>query len=312
MDLVHAALRCGVQFCPNPKYFHVQGNRKQKLTGAHAAVASFLSHSIDVHVANNKGSRGRYESDTTSSCSVIITGLEKNKHGCVGGDANHHGTVVDTELSQFARMPFNQRARFLTVNSEKLDACTMAVIRKLEELGLEAIASQLIVGDVDAGLATAVDLVCRRKRDGACVMVEIKASRHTDTEYYTYSMGMLRAPLNTVPYSMLNVDMLQLLLTKLMIRNGHSRYEVKECLLIRACSGVAHTYEPPEWFSHVRLQELMYEHLRAQWVAKQAAKKPPPPAGAVKKKRERYAAGKSGGPRQKKGRVAYFTPGQDL
>lgn len=317
MDIITAARgNASIEWRPSTKCFHARQSRT-KMRGVHQIVKSYMPRTPKEHAAlldapnhANSGIQRGY----SAPCRGAMTLDERDSRMCKGGsNPKQHGTIVDEEIGRYARVPIHDREMFVRDNPD-LDRCTVTLINFFKREKLTPLETQLIVGDLKRNCATMIDLVCRDVANNT-VIVEIKATKHTSHEWYEEEVGMLKAPLHNIPCSMLNVDMLQLLTTKLIVEHGNCRVKVPRAMLIRVSGNGLWSYTPPSWFTDPEVQRAYYGDVRttakALERARQAKQKAATErkAATAKKRQERIAKSKKPWKaRQRKGEQVFFNP----
>lgn len=269
MDLVVAAKNArDITWNPRTKQFMLRTRRGTKgrviLRGVHPVIDKFKPYHIKQHIAMNTTptyAKNIIEKGVSSPCVGVVTGDETDSRGCKGGKADDHGTIVDDEMTRYANTPVAERGDYLQTH-KNLDRCTKTLIKEMNKRGIVPVAAQVIVGDINIGCATRIDMVCRDSQ-GQTIVVELKATMHTNPAWYTTSTGKLLWPFDNLDYSCQNVDMLQLLTTCLLVERGNTQYKKAKPLLIRVSGNVAIAYEPESWFHDTVLRDTYYNHLKA-------------------------------------------------
>lgn len=331
MEIIERAMHCEVQWNPTSKdgYFSVRNRPGEKLRGVHPVMETLLPYDAkELAKRNPKPAHSRSTKKGTSDAVIgWVRDGQRDSRGCYTGiNSEKHGTIVDEQISAYAVTRGDKRIAF--ENREDLDACTHGLIRRFREENLTPIASQIITGDLSVGMATRCDILCTDShRNG--VIVEVKATKHTNNAWYEASVDNMRSPLNSVPYSARNRDLLQLLITVMLMERGKAKVKVDRYFLIRASANVTTIYQPEPWCLDEHLRDLLYDHLKGQWdaivhareVKRLAAENAKLQRETEKRKRAaargRTSAGKTTTGRSRKkprptGRVTYFTPGIDL
>lgn len=177
---------------------------------------------------------------------------------CTKIDNKKHGSIVDSEVQMFTLPPINYNIEnmFKYVDGG-VDSCTIRVLLEIKRRDWSIISTQHKIYDEELGIATAVDIICRDNKTGKLIIIELKTSKHTSDEYYRYSHGdyfyeMIRAPNSfpesegRIPFSMKNDDLLQILLTYVIIRE---RYGITPdiTLLIRLGGDKIWCYDLDDW-----------------------------------------------------------------
>lgn len=264
MNLVNAARNIkDIVWSPARERFEERNG--PALEGVHPIVNSFMPHSMKVHIALNKESAYSntiIEKGVSSTCSGNITGKEKDSRGCKSSGAKAHGKIVDVEMSNYANTPVALQSEYIDKHPD-LDRCTKTLIREFKKNNITPVAGQIIVGDLKCGCATPIDIGAR-DFDGSTLLIELKATKQTNPAWYSYETGIMKMPFSQfgIGFSCLNLDMIQLLTTKLLTERGSARFTNFKCKLIRVSGNVAMVYDPPEWFHNQNVQNAYYEFLK--------------------------------------------------
>lgn len=177
---------------------------------------------------------------------------------CTRIDNKKHGSIVDSEIQMFTLPPINYNIENMFKYVEGgVDSCTVRILLELKRRNWSIISPQHKIFDEELKIATAVDIICRDNKTGELIVIELKTSKHTSDEYYRYYhrdyyYEMLRAPKSfpesggRIPYSMKNDDLLQVLLTYVIIKE---RYGIVPdiAILIRLGGDKIWCYEMDEW-----------------------------------------------------------------
>lgn len=177
---------------------------------------------------------------------------------CTRIDNKKHGSIVDSEIQMFTLPPINYNIENMFKYVEGgVDSCTVRILLELKRRNWSIISPQHKIFDEELKIATAVDIICRDNKTGDLIIIELKTSKHTSDEYYRYYhrdhyYEMLRAPKSfpetggRIPYSMKNDDLLQVLLTYVIIKE---RYCIVPdiAILIRLGGDKIWCYEMDEW-----------------------------------------------------------------
>lgn len=218
----------------------------------------FPEGGIQALVARNKTPTGRLKKkkfypsssnnpnrifNNTNHCNIVLLDSEIDENGCKGLDDKGHGSIVDLEMQQFVISHSNLNL-FRTL-VPKPDPCTVALLNEIQSRGWTLRSSQFGMFDDALGVATAIDLLAET-RDGKLVLLEQKVTKHRRSNYYEKSHGVFQGPLQNVPFSLLNVDMVQLLSMALMLHYSYG-ITVDEAYLVRVGQGQLWIYGFSDW-----------------------------------------------------------------
>jgi hypothetical protein len=125
------------------------------------------------------------------------------------------------------------------------DPCTLALLTEIQQRGWKLRSSQFGIFDESIGVATAIDLLAETA-DGRLILLEQKVTKHRHCNYYEHARGYFRHPLQNVPFSLFNVDLLQLLVMALMLHYSYG-VTVDEAYLVRVGHGQIWIYGLSDW-----------------------------------------------------------------
>lgn len=246
-------------------FWDVEKNRA--MTGVHNIIKRHFrvltSDQIDQHMKNNRIQRHDATGPAKRGRAIKYKGtvprVPKDTRGCKHpGNKLEHGKTVDSEVETFCRCG-GSRAKFLETIPDP-DSCTIGIIDYLEKYRYSPLLCQVIVSDSNLNMASAVDLMCCDK-DGQLVMIEIKATGHTSNRFYRETIGYFKEPLHELPFSYMNEDMLQLMLTHMMFTVS-SQLPCPNAILLRATGDVAFEYPMAEWAWTREVRTVVWCHLK--------------------------------------------------
>jgi len=253
-----------VSFTSNDVFWN--NEKKKKMNGVHGIISSLFCSmtqaEIEEHMKKNKIKRhdpqGPAKRGRTVKYSKTVPKVTKDTRGCKNpGDKKKHGSTVDTEVGIFCQVR-GKLDMFLKEIPDP-DPCTLGIIEFLVKHKLQPVISQLIVWDMILNMATAVDLMCMDEH-GELVMIEIKATGHTSSEFYLEKMGHFKEPLSELPFSYKNQDMLQLMLTHLMFSRS-TKLPCRRAILLRASGDVVFEYNMSPWAWSKEVRQVVWKHI---------------------------------------------------
>lgn len=189
---------------------------------------------------------------------IVLLDSQVDDNGCKGLTDQAHGSVVDQEMQQYVISQGN-RSLFRELVPDP-DPCTTALITEIESRGWILRASQFGIFDEAIGVATAIDLLAETP-SGELVLLEQKVTKHRYCSYYEEERGTFHGPLEGVPFSLLNVDMLQLMGMDLMLYYGYG-IRVDHAYLVRVGQGTIWLYRYGDWCA--TRGDLLYESLKSR------------------------------------------------
>ena len=144
--------------------------------------------------------------------------VHRRNTGCRGMNDRDHGTIVDNQITELVNSGVLRRTHpkdyaTLRVGDVHVDPCVVRLLLQFHKHGWIPVACQVAIFSEDLKISTAMDIVCEDKAGKKFILVELKTS--TDSEPSPYEkplMGRYLAnPMQSVPASQKNRDMLQLL-----------------------------------------------------------------------------------------------------
>jgi hypothetical protein len=144
------------------------------------------------------------------------------------------GRRVDREISQWAKGGLGIHALKL---KQPMHKYTTQLIKWFHAKGWTAVTSQYVVGSLEFGIGTPIDLLMRTK-DGQLVEVEVKAGFDT---YFETPTGNMKEPLQDVPCSPLNQARCQLIFSHFLLCATTALRPKQACVIVVNKTGV-HPY----------------------------------------------------------------------
>lgn len=253
-----------IVFNPGRGSFVDKASKKQ-LQGVHSVIRNVFqpipSEQFHAYLKEKKVRTHDVRSGIQRGVSKEMKGTMSNhvsdSRGCLRVNPKEHGTLVDQQVAEFVQCGGSKEMFLNKVGIP--DKCVMTLIDFLEARHYIPIKSQVIVGSLLTSVATAIDLLCRN-RNHEIVVIELKATRHTCMDYYQHQYGNLNEPLNFVPMSLCNLDLLQLALTTRLLRS-HAKVPVREAKLIRLSGNALACYDLPVWAANDELMNMVDNEL---------------------------------------------------
>lgn len=222
--------------CPVKKCFIYEGNKP--FTGAHRFIRDNyfpFEGAKELLLRKNSGKRHnhRYKRDVMSKKkrlqhgNVLLGGPLKNQKAsgasgfCYFMDPKSHGSIVDKELATYASLESRlSRENFVRRGRACLDPCTVHVIGWLNRHKMIIRECQRIIYDERESLATAVDMICVKEKTGELVVVELKTTNHSSSDWYEKPLEGYRFKENfgRYPFSFFWIDQLQLFIMVSILR----------------------------------------------------------------------------------------------
>lgn len=233
-----------VSFVPWRSVF-VDKSTNKNVPGIHRTLA-FVFGAGDINKA--KSVFVEYPEDLKDNMPSFIAG---RRACCATGTA--HGSLVDRQLTLFARQPTHFLAHFPTP-----DPCTGKVLNHLQQNGEVIVTTQVTVSDDH--FATDIDLVSMRISDGALCMYEIKC--HQTVEYLTKATGKMRAPLDDIWNTPLYMETLQTFCSSVMFEENTGMTFTKVSLL-HVLPDRVYEFDIPEMMASRKA--LIFEAIRKEY-----------------------------------------------
>jgi hypothetical protein len=268
-----------VEFDKNRKKFLIKiltmGGMTQTVTasGIHSIIQKFQPISIsELCQINNKRTHDKSKNASVNTIKRVNTEwaeIIRSRNqvdlcseiedcpNCTKIDNKKHGSIVDSEIQMFTLPPINYDISNMFQYVEGVDSCTIRLLLELNKRNWSIVSPQHKIFDEELKIATAVDIICRDNTNNDLIIIELKTSKHTSDDYYTFShpdyyYDMMRAPRSfpetggQIPLSMKNDDLLQILITHVIIKE---RYGIVPdiSLLIRLGGDKIWIYELEDW-----------------------------------------------------------------
>lgn len=277
--LIHSHRNKYIEFDRNRKKFLIKmvtvGGIVQTVTasGIHSAIQKFQPISIsELCQMNNKRTHDKSKNASVNTIKRVNTEwaeIIKSRNqvdlcseieecpNCTKIDNKKHGSIVDSEIQMFTLPPINYVISNMFIYVDGVDSCTIRLLLELHRRNWSIISPQHKIFDEELKIATAVDIICRDTNNNDLIIIELKTSKHTSDDYYTFShpnyyYDMFRAPRSfpdtegKIPLSMKNDDLLQTLLTYVIIKERYGIIPDK-AILIRLGGDKIWIYELEEW-----------------------------------------------------------------